>query len=209
MQATADSQHIYWMGENYTKGGFNGLQLLFVGESTYHDPHSPEKKALPTSKNLITAVLNGEQGRWTSFYTKIYKVTTGRTHETPSKEDIKRFWESVAFVNYIPVPIASTSRVRPTNDQWESAREPFLKVLAEVNPDGIILLGKELGRKLIGTRVVERKSSKKIDVGYIQVGNRSIPTRVEIQHPSTGFKYAFWNKVVDGFMEYVREEDFE
>jgi hypothetical protein len=54
-------------------------------------------------------------------------------------------WDRVAFYNYIQ-DILPAARMRPTGEMWEHAERVFPIAIAKLNPDLVIVMGKELRR---------------------------------------------------------------
>ena len=63
--------------------------------------------------------------------------------------DKSEFWERVAFYNYVQT-FSSAARVRPSPEAWGDhvAVEAFQEVLDVLEPDRILVLGKDLWRSL-------------------------------------------------------------
>lgn len=126
-----------WVGDNYqgTKP-----KILILGESHYSEPkyYSPE-----FTKDVIRRLaLCNEKSH--PFFTKIAKILLGKPYEWIGVEQKHTLWHQVAFYNYIQVFVGETSRVRPTQDMWAGAAEALSTVMKQLEPDIIIITGKEL-----------------------------------------------------------------
>ncbi len=159
-----------WIGELYHANNRFGIRILVLGESHYGDESE-------TRSTVTTEVVRSlAQDERFAFFTKISKVLLGLDGNT-WLDDFSRgeVWNHIAFYNYIQGFVSSDSRVRPTDEMWENAAEPFLEVVQTLQPKLILVLGKELGNRL------------PVPAGDIEV--------CVIQHPSTGFSYEVWNPI--------------
>ncbi|MBM9536191.1 hypothetical protein [Desulfobulbus alkaliphilus] len=158
-----------WIGNLYRANNRFGVRVLVLGESHYGD----EAETRPTVTTEVVRRL--AQGERHSFFTKVSKVLLGLDRNTWLNNEARgEVWEHISFYNYIQGFVSTDPRVRPTADMWESAREPFLQIIRDLNPQLILVLGIELGRNI-------RAVSSDIEVCVIQ-------------HPSTGFSYEQWTR---------------
>ena len=140
-------EHVYfkpWRGDNYQSGHRFGKRVLVLGEAHYEwDKNMP---LLPPDLTIqcIEEQISGEE-RPIAFWTKI---AIAFLNEHPSVEDKREFWHSLAFYNYIQESVGFGPRVRPTEEMWEKAREPFNEVLSELRPQFIAVLGYRLWEKI-------------------------------------------------------------
>jgi hypothetical protein len=176
MSSNFDRAFDPWIGRRYQLEGLDGLKLLALGESQYGPPgHLTEPiPGIRTRDSSSTQEIVQDLGIEcrNAFFTKIYKLVSGRLRDPPSPEDKASFWQQVAFYNYIQwwLPRA---RFRPSPEMWQAAREPFLRVLEEYEPDVVLVLGK-------GT------------ASWLPPIPDSIVT-IRIAHPSSaGFSYEPW-----------------
>jgi hypothetical protein len=157
-----------WIGRLFEDNNHFGIRVLVLGESHYGD--GAETRATVTSE-VVRSLAQDERH---AFFTKVSKVLLGLDGATTIDNETRgEIWEHIAFYNYIQGFVGTDARVRPTAEMWDEAREPFFKVVHDLNPKLILVLGKELGNSL-----------------------PNIPEGIEvciIQHPSTGFSYEKWN----------------
>lgn len=156
-----------WVGSGYHNTGLYGLKILFLGESHYgiKGNESPE-----TTINVVRRL--GQKNLHRFFTTTAKLALLKGANENISKKERKELWNNVAFYNYIQEFVAEKARRRPSLDMWESSKNAFLDVLYELQPDLLVILGKELGRNL-----------------------PPIPNDINVcrvNHPSSGFKYNQW-----------------
>lgn len=125
-----------WIGSKYAAGGYSGTKLLILGESHYH--HDPSPRA-DFTQWLTQGYIDG----WMKhrFWTLVARTVTGRQ---ASRETCRDFWHSVAFYNYIQAIVGVSARVAPTAEMWASAPEPFRRVLEDIAPRAVLVLGKRL-----------------------------------------------------------------
>ena len=87
------------------------------------------------------AIRKGESrdnnGRWTNTYLKFERSLKGK--ET-NPEDSKEIWNSIAFYNYLQIPM-SGARESGTTMDYKNAEKAFFEVLNELQPDLIIVWG--------------------------------------------------------------------
>jgi hypothetical protein len=192
-----------WKGENYLTSGFNGKKVLVIGESFY----CSEEEAVPTlTKKVITdylAIRNGEfrenKGEWTNTYLKFERSLEGK-ETTP--EDSRRIWNSIAFYNYLQVPM-SGARESGSKLDYTNAENAFFEVINELQPDLIIVWG--VG-KLFNNLPEDRWTwGKPLDIdgweiknGYYQLDNNKQTRCIAVYHPSTGYQWDWWHKVIEG-----------
>lgn len=159
-----------WIGNRYASDGIGGTRLLILGEAHY-GPTNGERGTY--TEEMIR--LLGQQHRF-RFYTTTQRLVSGG-HGWLSNAERRDFWERVAFYNYIQSFAGSGPRIRPTPEMWSAARDPFLTTLAEVNPQVLLVLGRELRYHL-----------------------PDLPPHLRVcavPHPSSrGFRYANWQPAV-------------
>ena len=157
-----------WIGSKYNSENRFGVRVLVLGESHYGD----ESETRSTITSEVVRWLAQDERH--SFFTKISKVLLGLDEKTWLDNEVRgEVWNHIAFYNYIQGFVGNESRVRPSSEMWDSAKEPFLETVKRLSPMVILVLGKELA-----TRIPK------------------LPDDIEvccIQHPSTGFVYSQWN----------------
>lgn len=158
-----------WVGPKYASADNHfDRRLLVLGESHY----GPVGAECPdTTIEVVQRYTQG--GARLAFFTKIAKVLLGLDGTTwLSNALLMETFQNIAFYNYIPMFVGDYARQRPTSEMWEAGRTPFIKVLDQLQPQLVIILGKTLNH-----HVPELP------------GNTQ---RCFIQHPSTGFSYTEW-----------------
>jgi hypothetical protein len=162
-----------WVGKKYYNQGLYGIKILFLGESHYG---TKGKEKADTTINVVKRLGLCEE-RCHRFFTITAKFALLKgSKERISRKERREFWEQVAFYNYIQEFVANGARKRPTKEMWESSREALLDVVKHLEPQLIIVLGKELNKNL-----------------------PPLPENIHIckvNHPSSGFKYSQWIPVL-------------
>jgi len=112
-----------WIGPQY-----DALRVLVLGESWYGDYEGD----LVTDAGYIAAYLTGTQVD--RMYTKMANATGLG----------KKFWELVAFTNFVQ-RVGDTLDSRPTTQHYLDARDRLRLLLSELSPKGVWILGTEQG----------------------------------------------------------------
>ena len=192
-----------WKGENYLTSGYNGKRILVIGESFYC---SEEEAVATLTEKVVTdylAIRNGEfrenKGEWTNTYLKFERSLEGK--ET-YPEDSQRIWNSIAFYNYLQVPM-SGARESGSKMDYKNAENAFFEVINDLQPDLIIVWG--VGR-LFNNLPEDRWTwgdllkvdGWEIKNGYYQLENEKQVRCIAVYHPSTGYQWDWWHKVIKG-----------
>jgi hypothetical protein len=195
-----------WVGENYKAAGFNGKRILVLGESCFcgecpscvaYDPagnlippEEEEGKEFETCRDKISDVVTGflayTKGELKEWSMKTYRRFTDVFMERQcTPEETKAFWHSFVLYNYIQTALEKP-RIAKKPLQWETGKKPFFEVLAEYNPDVVIVWGRELWNNMLtGFRVDDSFQTKwKDGLRYYNNGKRDIPAYA-CYHPST------------------------
>ena len=196
-----DVKFLPWEGENYQKGGFNGKKILVIGESFYY----PEEEAVATlTTNIVEdylAIRKGEyrknNGGWTNTYLKFERSLKGK--ET-NPEESRKIWNSIAFYNYLQVPM-SGARESGSPIDYKNAEKAFFEVLKKLQPDLIIVWG--VG-KLFNNLPEDRWrwgetlefDGWPVKNGYYQLKNGNDVRCIAVYHPSVGYSWDWWHKVI-------------
>jgi hypothetical protein len=127
-----------WIGKLYWDEGLLGVRVLVLGESHYGIPG--EEYAEFTQGVVCEWAIE----KRFAFFTKTAKLALGRgAGERVSDKERADFWGRVAFYNYVQ-SFLPAARYRPTLNMWEAAGQPFLRLLEELSPKVVLVLGAEL-----------------------------------------------------------------
>ena len=183
-----------WRGENYENNTLLGCRLLVLGESRYTDKAtdigtSPEDFTCDVVRYFPLG------GRYNKFFSTIQSTILGHDEGRDWRKYADAFWNSVAFVNYVPVLVDGRSAAeggnerRPQQSMFAAGAETFKKNLVALEPDAVVVCGLEtwgwVAPQLDGFTGAPR------DVVFYDDG-RSIFSR--IHHPSyRGFDRQKWH----------------
>lgn len=195
-----------WKGKNYLTSGLNGKKILAIGESFYCSEEEADKFASTLTEKVVNdylAIRNGEfrenKGEWTNTYLKFERSLVG---EETTPERSREIWNSIAFYNYLQIPM-SGARESGSPIDYKNAEKAFFEVINELQPDLIIVWG--VG-KLFNNMPEDRWTwGKRLDVdgwdinnGYYQLDNEKQVRCIAVYHPSTGYQWDWWYKVIKG-----------
>lgn len=124
-----------WTGKQYGSPNEFDLprRLLILGESHYGGENGP-------LANLTNVVINDHIVDGVHmFYNKIRQAILGEFGPSTA-EDRRRFWNAVAFYNFVPIPMPAAG-VAPEDVQWEIGRQLFLQRLVDLRPTHVVVCG--------------------------------------------------------------------
>lgn len=200
-------EHVFfepWVGKNYEKGGIFNKKILVLGESHYCG--GCEQCGLKYGReckdftiNTVNGYLSGADGRWTSTYRKFERSLV---NEETTNERSKEIWDSIAFFNFLQVDMVE-ARKGGTPEDYAEGRIAFIEVINELQPDLIIvwgttrlyenLPGKECGWKDGENLKIDTYS---VPNGYYQLNCGKLVRVIAVYHPSTGYSWDWWYKVI-------------
>lgn len=139
---------------------------------------------------------NNEREEWMSTYLKFERSLVN--HET-TPEESARIWDSLLFYNYLQLAM-QRPRQAGTSEQYRDARAPFFEVLDEYQPDLLIVWGVRLWNNLPSERWVDGKDIEvdgyPIKNGYYQLANGKTVRVICVYHPSVGYSWDYWHRVI-------------
>lgn len=197
------------IGKGYARGGIFGKKILALGESHYCGSGCAdcgECGKHPECSDFTTNVVNWcldssvEREGWMNTYLKFERSLVGK--ETTPLES-RKIWDSIAFYNFLQVAMGG-AREAGTNQQYRAAAEPFMQVLEELQPDVLIVWGVRLWNNLPNRNWAD--GSKVAVDGYeVQNGYYTLPSGKKVKvvcvyHPSVGYDWSFWHKVIVNFI---------
>jgi hypothetical protein len=185
------------VGDNYWCGFEGGPRLLILGESHYDDD-DPDKS--------LTQRLTREyaEGKWRHrFWTMTMQVVAGRDK---TEIDRMRFWQSVAFYNFIQEFVGSRPRTRPSAEAWLSANHPFEAVLEALRPQALLVLGVALWDNLpnLGGREGPMLRARELpprESWVYPLPESSKVLATPINHPSSGIGWETWHPIVAALLD--------
>jgi hypothetical protein len=190
-----------WEGNEYQTGGIFKKKILVIGESFYCSKEEAVATLTDKVVNDYLAIRNGEfrenKGGWTNTYLKFERSLVGKETEPKDSQEI---WNSIAFYNYLQVPM-SGARESGSAIDYKNAEKAFFEVIDELQPDLIIVWG--VG-KLFNNLPEDRWTWDKplnvegwdINNGYYQLNNGKQTRCIAVYHPSVGYDWNWWYKVI-------------
>lgn len=189
-----------WIGKEY-QNGINGKRVLILGESHYC---AKDSDAVPTLTQEIIIDLfdaNSPHEGYKNTYTKFAKAVAGKDLSFSDKEKV---WNSVAFYNYVQVPI-SEARVSPTAEEFKVSEVALFEVLEQLKPDYVIVWGYRLYDNLPDKRYkganlrVPNQEAHEV-WNYTLSNNQTVPM-LRMIHPSAAYSWDYWHETIKAFIE--------
>lgn len=183
------------VGSRYERSKF-GKRILLVGESHYRQNSS--WKADYIGPGLTRWAVKYNRDNVNSIF--------GRTALLFKEHPSLCFWDEVAFYNFVQFLIP-TSRDRPSKEMFEQSQEPFLELLDQIQPDGVLSLGKTQWIEMPWNQYEPRPvkfydgDGNPVDSGYYRLQSGKSCLATFIHHPtgSRRWSLARWIPVVEQF----------
>lgn len=184
-----------WVGSRWGQpdNRLAGAKLLILGESHYGSPADPTCVGTcdPDTTRQVVAKLALRERH--PFFTKLTQVIDGRPRWEMSGDDVHAIWASVAFYNYVPVFVATETRVRPSDDMFRLGRAPFMEVVEELRPSAILVCGYALWNWVLWGLPGGFKGDPSA-TAMLRIGPA---LAARMMHPSAGFSWRRWRPVVE------------
>ncbi len=191
-----------WIGKNYYSGGMFGKRIMVLGESHYCESGCPNCGVGNRCKDFTTKVIknyldpNAEHEGWMNTYKKFERSLVNR--QTTQKESV-RIWNSILFYNFLQVAMGGP-RQAGTAKQYRDSARAFFSVLDKYEPELMIVWGDQLWQHLPWERWTEGETLKvdrqEINNGYYSLSNGRLVRVICVCHPSAGYSWDFWYKVI-------------
>lgn len=186
-----------WVGSDYNTGGVFGKKVLVLGESHYGDAPDQTDDTIGTIKEFV-------YDYWGESYQQTFlcfeRALAGREI---SQEEREQLWNSIMFYNYFQKSTTGP-RTAPDMTVQQESEEAFHELLAQYQPDAIIVWGQRLYNLLPAWDGTE--SSVEVDGDSCPVWNylikgKSIPA-MRIYHPSApaGKNWELWHQFHKAFI---------
>lgn len=192
-----DPSFLPWVGRNYKNEGFAGRKVLALGESHYC---SEETDAVADiTRNVISGLLDPEAvfEPYMNTYTKFVKAMLGKSELTHN--DKVSLWDSIAFYNYIQVPMPA-ARIAPSKKDFAASSEPFFEVLEMLRPEIVLAWGSRLYNNLpkggMQGNDLKAPDGRWIETWLYFLKDGSPVRVVPITHPSAAFSPDYWHEVI-------------
>lgn len=192
-----------WIGSQYSTGGIFGKRIMVLGDSHYCGTPCGCCGVSPTKCNrfttdVIEAYLDPtcEREGWMSTYLKFERSLVN--HETTLDES-RKIWDSLLFYNFLQVAMQGP-RQAGTPEQYRSAAGPFFSVMNQYQPDLLVVWGVRLWNSLPSEHWIDGIDMKidgySINNGYYQLSNGKKVRVICVYHPSVGYSWDYWYKVI-------------
>ena len=173
------------------------VKVLFVGESHYASPaHATDRElTIDVVHQARVGQLNRQSGK--GFFTNIAALAKGRLL---SPEDREAWWPTVAFYNYIQVPVGQGPRVQFNLELFNDAHQAFHNVIETIRPELVVVLGRRvwfnMSTKTVGSH--QNLKCSEVDAVYREawrysVGGGETALSFHVRHPSSGFNFRTFN----------------
>ncbi len=172
-----------WVGSKYESGFIYGKKVLILGESHYE--WEDNQTLEPTlTRDCIKGQFSG--GSTKQFWTNIAVSLLGYK---PNMDEREKFWNSVAFSNFVQSSVGRGARTRPSKEQWLKGKETFFEILEDLKPQLVIVLGYQLWGNLpeSGVRGRDLASQQRNRHWIYQLADGTDVYAVGFRHPSAGF----------------------
>ena len=183
-----------FVGSNYPNGGIFGKKILVLGESHYCDESEVYENL---TYDVLQKYLHHEVNEgWMNTFKKFERALVGNT---TTEDDSRRIWESLAFYNFLQVPMGD-ARIAGQPEDYKNAVEPFFEVLNQLQPDYLIVCGKRLWANLPYDNWTDEKSvvvdnyENPLGTYTLSNGHKVITTPV-YHHPSASFSWEYCHRV--------------
>lgn len=115
----------------------------------------------------------------------------------------RKIWDSVIFYDYLQVAMTGP-RKAGTSAQYKQAANAFFEVIDKYEPECIIVWGKRLWNNMPNERWQDGDDivvdGNHIATGYYLLSNGKRAKVVAVYHPSGGYSWDYWHKVIQGLL---------
>jgi hypothetical protein len=154
-------------------------RLLVLGESAYLTDKDRESDFTVGLLRNVAKKGRTSGGRVT-YYRKLFFVLTNRDFRAASDEDWESVWNSLAFYHFVQTPLR-VPRERPSKADWDRSKAPFITRLAELKPDFVLMIGKQLNGWI---RTIEGVRTRDDGILTLPIDSNHFAVAVAIYHPS-------------------------
>ena len=197
-----------FVGKDYADGGIFGKRIMVLGESHYCDEGCADcgdcrlhRECIGFTQGVLRDYLDEGTDRqnWMRTFVKFERSLVGE--ETDQALRLK-IWDSVVFFNYLQVAMGEP-REAGTSAQYRQAGEAFFEVLSKYQPEYVIAWGNRLWDKMPsehwqnGDDIVV--DGYHVATGWYVLSNGKRVKAMAVNHPSVGYSWDYWYKVIKGF----------
>ncbi len=197
-----------WVGEKYDSNGIFGKKIMILGQSHYG--HCSEEERMFTN-NVLSGYLNS--GESVSSELRTFKVFERSLYgKETNLNDRRSIWESLIFYNYVQNSVGDSAGVAPKKKDYIESEDAFFQVLEKYRPEYVIVWGTSTWYNLPCTKWQEGEKifvdGRDIFNGSYTLKDGSNVQMICVKHPSYGYSWRFWNKVLSQFGLTVNSVDY-
>ena len=179
-----------------------GKKVLVLGESHYCDEGCCDcgnfrlhEECAEFTRNVINEYLDESKERqnWMRTFLKFERALSN----VDTNIDSKSIWSHLMFYNYLQCALHGSRMAG--EKYYEEAKEPFFAILEKYKPDYIIVWGRRLFVKLPNEKG-EYMSCNDMNLWSYNIEGKMIKA-LPIYHPSVGFSWDYWHKVIVVFIK--------
>lgn len=179
-----------------------GKRVLVLGESHYCDggccdcgDFREHKECAEFTRNVINDYLDESKERqnWMRTFLKFERALSN----VDTNIDSKSIWSHLMFYNYLQCALHGSRMAG--EKYYEEAKNPFFAILEKYKPDYIIVWGRRLFAKLPNEKGEYMPSNDMKSWSY-NIEGKTIKV-LPIYHPSVGFSWDYWHKVIAVFLK--------
>ncbi len=199
-----------FVGKDYANGGRFGKRIMILGESHYCDEGCADcgdfrlhRECMSFTQNVLGDYLdeNNERQNWMRTFLKFERSLVGEETDQAMRMKI---WSSVVFFNYLQVAMGGP-REAGTDEQYRQADKAFFEALDQFQPECVIVWGQRLWNKLPGERWQDGEEihvdGTSVGTGYYLLSNGMKVKAMAVNHPSVGYSWDYWHKVIASFLQ--------
>jgi len=169
-----------WVGRGYASR-FRGARTLVLGES-----HYLWKGYAGRNESRAVVQITSSEGPKNRFWQQLSGALLGHI---PDPKEAGELWDSLAFCNLVQEPMQECGR-RPRVRQWRAGAKPFLDTIEALEPELVLVLGKEVWSWLpcCGRDGPPLRAGGRVAATYVyELSDGRHALAVSFPHPSAGF----------------------
>jgi hypothetical protein len=177
---------------------------MVLGESHYEEDGFGDADAGPgLTIEIVCRWGMRPEGR-KPFFANLYTVLTGEPWAADAR-GVEDLWANIFFYNYVQQLVPGGPGHAPTPEMWLVSEPAFRKVLEEVRPNAVLVLGERLWDKMAGEDCELARLSGLGPVCGYRLSDKGVVPAAHTRHPSRGFSPLEWRPKVIEFLDWVRE----
>ena len=198
-----------FVGKDYANGGLFGKRVMVLGDSHYCDGGCCDcgncrlcRQCAMFTQDVLRDFLDERKERqnWMRTFVKFERSLVGWVTDWALR---RKIWDSVMFYNYLQVAM-SGPRKAGTSAQYKQAANAFFEVIDKYESECIIVWGKRLWNNMPNERWQDGDDivvdGNHIATGYYLLSNGKRVKVVAVYHPSGGYSWDYWHKVIQGLL---------